>query len=134
MIQLCIYIFHILFDYGLSQDIEYSSLCYTVGPYCSSIVYIIADTNYLLTQKSPATPPPPNSLSPWSATSLLTELDHAGDTSEVKSWFRCFCKSRIFSFFRALKICLYFFCLQAEKNQIFSYIACEMENIFSFCF
>ena len=33
MIQLCIYIhsFHIIFHYGLLQDIEYSSLCYTVG-------------------------------------------------------------------------------------------------------
>ena len=32
MIQLYIYIyFHILFHYSLSQDIEYSSLCYTVG-------------------------------------------------------------------------------------------------------
>ena len=25
-------LFHILFHYGLSQDIDYSSLCYTVGP------------------------------------------------------------------------------------------------------
>ena len=25
---------HILFQYGLSQDIEYSSLCYAVGSYC----------------------------------------------------------------------------------------------------
>ena len=33
MIQLFTYIlFHILFHYGLSQDIQYSSLCYTVGP------------------------------------------------------------------------------------------------------
>ena len=32
---------HILFHYGLSQDIEYSSLCYTVGPCCLSILYII---------------------------------------------------------------------------------------------
>ena len=31
---------HILFHYGLSQDIEYSSLCYTVGPCCLSILYI----------------------------------------------------------------------------------------------
>ena len=31
--QICIYILsHILFHYGLSQDIEYSSLGYTVGP------------------------------------------------------------------------------------------------------
>ena len=34
-------VFHILFNYGLSQDIEYNSLCYTVGP-CLSILYIIA--------------------------------------------------------------------------------------------
>ena len=35
--QHCKYIyilFHILCRYGLSQDIEYSSLCYTVGPCC----------------------------------------------------------------------------------------------------
>ena len=34
-------LFHILFQYGLSQDIKYSSLCYTVGPCCLSILYII---------------------------------------------------------------------------------------------
>ena len=33
--------FHILFLDGLSQDIEYSSLCYTVGPCCLSIFYIV---------------------------------------------------------------------------------------------
>ena len=34
----CRYIlFHILFHHGLSQDFEYSSLCYTVGPCCLSI-------------------------------------------------------------------------------------------------
>ena len=41
--QLYIYIyivFHILFHYGLSQDIEYSSLHYTVGPCCLSILYM----------------------------------------------------------------------------------------------
>ena len=32
-------LFHILFYYGLSQDIEYSSLCYTGGPCCLSILY-----------------------------------------------------------------------------------------------
>ena len=30
-LYICI-LFHILFHYGLSQGIEYSSLCYTVGP------------------------------------------------------------------------------------------------------
>ena len=34
-------LFHILFHYGLLQDMEYSSLCYTVGPDCLSILYII---------------------------------------------------------------------------------------------
>ena len=34
-------LFHILFHYSLSQGIEYSSLCYTVGPCCLSILYII---------------------------------------------------------------------------------------------
>ena len=35
------YIFHILFHYGLLQDIECSSLCYTVSPCCLSVLYII---------------------------------------------------------------------------------------------
>ena len=34
-------LFHILFHYGISQEIEYSSLCYTVGPCCLSILYIL---------------------------------------------------------------------------------------------
>ena len=34
-------LFHILFHYNLLQDIEYSSLCYTVGPRCLSILYIV---------------------------------------------------------------------------------------------
>jgi len=43
---MCVYIyiyisFHILFHYALSQDIEYISLCYTVEPYCLSILYIV---------------------------------------------------------------------------------------------
>ena len=32
---------YILFHYGLSQNIEYSSLVYTVGPCCLSILYVI---------------------------------------------------------------------------------------------
>ena len=31
---------YILFNYLLSQDIEYSSLCYMGGPYYLSILYI----------------------------------------------------------------------------------------------
>ena len=34
-------LFRILFRYGLAQDIEHSSLCYTVGPCCLSILYIV---------------------------------------------------------------------------------------------
>ena len=34
-------VFYIIFHYGLSQDIEFSFLCYTVGPCCLSILYII---------------------------------------------------------------------------------------------
>ena len=34
-------LFHILFLYGLSQDIDYSSLCYTLGPCCLSILSVI---------------------------------------------------------------------------------------------
>ena len=36
-----IFFFHILFHYGLLQAIEYSSLCYTVGPCCLSVLYIV---------------------------------------------------------------------------------------------
>ena len=35
-----IYSFHILFHYGLLKDIEYSSLCYTVGPCCLFTLFI----------------------------------------------------------------------------------------------
>ena len=41
-------LFHILFHFGLSQDIEYSSLCYTVGPCCLSILYVIVCITFLL--------------------------------------------------------------------------------------
>ena len=34
-------LFQILFPYRLLQDIEYISLCYTVGPCCLPILYII---------------------------------------------------------------------------------------------
>ena len=33
-------LFYIFFHYGLSQDIEYSSLCYTVGPCCLPILCV----------------------------------------------------------------------------------------------
>ena len=34
-------LFHVLFHYGLSQDIKYSCLCYRVGPCHLSMLYII---------------------------------------------------------------------------------------------
>ena len=40
-VYICIF-FHILFHYVSPQDIEYRSLCYTVGPCCISILFIIA--------------------------------------------------------------------------------------------
>ena len=43
MIQFYKYIytlFHVPFHYGLSQDIEYSSLCYTVGPCYLNVVLL----------------------------------------------------------------------------------------------
>ena len=36
VIHVYLFFFHILFLYGLSQDIEYSSLCCTGGPRCLS--------------------------------------------------------------------------------------------------
>ena len=53
-------LFHILFHGGLSQGIEYSSLCSTVGPYCLSVLYIVAGIC------SPQTPNPSLfTLTPW---------------------------------------------------------------------
>ena len=49
--QLCMCsLFHILFHYCLLQDIEYSSLCYTVGPYC--FICFIYSRLYLLIPNS----------------------------------------------------------------------------------
>lgn len=45
----CIYIyFHILSPYNLLQDIEYSSLCYTVRPVVFSVLYIIVSASVKL--------------------------------------------------------------------------------------
>ena len=48
---ICICFFQILFPYRLLQNIEYSSLWYTVGPCCLSILHII--TNPILLSPSP---------------------------------------------------------------------------------
>ena len=47
---MCVYVYmvYILFNYDLSQDIEHSSLGYTVTPCCLSILHNIIITNFLL--------------------------------------------------------------------------------------
>ena len=47
------FLFHILFHCGLSKDIEYSSLCYTVGP---NIIHSIYNSLHLLTPNSQSFP------------------------------------------------------------------------------
>ena len=49
---------NLLFHYGLSQDIEYSSLCYTIGLDCLSIPYVKAYICYA-PPPTPFTWPPP---------------------------------------------------------------------------
>ena len=49
-IYVYIYIYthtHILFHSGLSQDIKYSSLCYTEGPCCLSVLHIMVFWTFL---------------------------------------------------------------------------------------
>ena len=40
-IYIYLFLFQILFHYRLLQDIEYSSLCYTVNSCCLSILYVV---------------------------------------------------------------------------------------------
>ena len=73
-------LFHILFHYGLSQDVEYSSLCYTGRP-CLSVLKM---SLHLLTSNSQSIPPP-----------LLT---HFATTSLVSVYF-CFVDKFIYVIF-----------------------------------
>ena len=59
--------FSYFLHYGLSQDIEYSSLGYTVGP-CSSILYVIGFFCYPSDSQSIPSPPLPT----LATTSLLS--------------------------------------------------------------
>ena len=58
---------YIISHYGLSQDIEYSSVCYIVGHCCLSILFIIA---CILTLNSQSCSPP--LLTPSASTSLFS--------------------------------------------------------------
>ena len=53
-------LFHSLFHYGLSQDIGYSSLCYTVGPCHRTLLFIhpVYNSLHLLIPNSPSIPLP----------------------------------------------------------------------------
>ena len=57
-------LFHILFLYDLSQDIEYSSLCYTVGRHCLSILYMSTSVNPLIPNSQSHLPHYPPSWQP----------------------------------------------------------------------
>ena len=74
---LCV-LFHVLFHYGLSQDVEYGSLCYTVILFCLSILYIKVSILYpkLPVHPSPTHPPsrPPQTCSLWLKKNLLDFL------------------------------------------------------------
>ena len=61
-------LFYILFHYGLSQDTEYSSLCYTVGPCGLSILYVIV----CIYQPQTPSPSLPHPASPLATTSLFS--------------------------------------------------------------
>ena len=74
-IQLYIYTFflNILFHYSLSQDDEYISLCYTIGPCCFSIlyiyIYVYVSLHLSIPNSSPSLPQCP---SPLATTSLFS--------------------------------------------------------------
>ena len=64
--------FQILFHYRLLQDIEYSSLCYIVGPCCLSILHLVACMCRCYSHFAPAAPvPAPVSSSPFSMSMSL---------------------------------------------------------------
>ena len=58
-------LFYILFHYGLSQDVEYSSLYYTVGP---AVIQSIFNSLHVLTPNSQSIPDP----TPLATTSLFS--------------------------------------------------------------
>ena len=84
MIQLYIF-FHILFHYSLLQDIKDSSLCYTVGSCCLSILYVIVCIYQPQTPSPSLSPPPSLRPSPLAPPSLIaTRHTHLVSTCYVQ--------------------------------------------------
>ena len=63
-----------LFHYDLSQDIEYHSLCYTVGPCCLSILHIYTGLHLQIPKAQCISPPLPLSLATTSLFSMSMRL------------------------------------------------------------
>ena len=87
-------LFYILFQYSLSQDIEYSSLCYTVGPcYTVGFIHYTYNSLRLLIPHSQTIPPPhPSPLATTCVVSMLQsfflmfDLTHPCPVREPPSW------------------------------------------------
>ena len=110
LLYIYIYIlFYILFHYGLSQNIEYSSLCYTVGLCCLSILYTIVCICYSQTPNPflPHTPPlTTTSLFPMSVnmTTFLIWLISVNNINLIENINMCFSSwLYLINFFRLRK-------------------------------
>ena len=60
VVHIYTFFFHILFNYGLSQNIEHGCLCHMEGPWCLSFLNVIVFISYKLSRFIPLLPP-----SPW---------------------------------------------------------------------
>ena len=71
--------FYILFHYGLSLGVEYSSLYYIVGPCCLSLLNVIVCI-YQLQTPSPSLPQPPPPWQPQVCSLCLCRLNFLFET------------------------------------------------------
>ena len=72
----CIHSFFLYFLYDLSQDIEYSSLCYTVGPCLSILNATVYSTNPKLLVHPSFPPPLPLGIAAFKYPSLASLQTH----------------------------------------------------------